>query len=417
MLSHSHLPPSYWSYAVSAATHIINRLPTPNLQNQSPWEVLYKSKPDLSHLRTFGCTCFPLLKPYNSHKLQPHTKPCIFLGYPALSKGYICLDPSTHRIYVTRHVLFNELEFLYEKNSSLSAGSLSSSNWEPSHACQSSVSSSSLHPFPTASPTSSFQSLSDPTFLSSLTQPSSSLPSTSLSHTDPPLPLPSSPPLSPPTSVPCQVPIPESSLLPQNPTPVPNTTSLTSIPTNTHPMTTRSKNGISKPKAFTAVQALTAKIDYTELEPPNFRVAMQYTNWSKAMDEEFEALQRQGTWILVPSHPCQNVVGCKWVYKLKRNSDGSISRYKARLVAKGFHQQYGVDFDETFSPVIKPPTVRIILSLAVQFNWPLRQLDVRNAFLHGHLKEEVYMAQPSGYVDSRFPNHVCKLQKSLYGLK
>ena len=86
-------------------------------------------------------------------------------------------------------------------------------------------------------------------------------------------------------------------------------------------------------------------------------------------------------------------------------------------MAKGFHQQYGVDFDETFSPVIKPPTVRIILSLAVQFNWPLRQLDVRNAFLHGHLKEEVYMAQPSGYVDSRFPNHVCKLQKSLYGLK
>ena len=73
--------------------------------------------------------------------------------------------------------------------------------------------------------------------------------------------------------------------------------------------------------------------------------------------------------------------------------------------------------DETFSPVIKPPTVRIILSLTVQFNWPLRQLDVRNAFLHGHLKEEVFMVQPSGYVDSRFPNHVCKLQKSLYGLK
>ena len=86
-------------------------------------------------------------------------------------------------------------------------------------------------------------------------------------------------------------------------------------------------------------------------------------------------------------------------------------------MAKGFHQQYGVDFDETFSPVIKPPTVRIILTLAVQFNWPLRQLDVRNAFLHGHLKEKVYMVQPSGYVDSRFPNHVCKLQKSLYGLK
>lgn len=156
-------------------------------------------------------------------------------------------------------------------------------------------------------------------------------------------------------------------------------------------MVTRSKNGISKPKAFIAIHALTAKIDYSELEPLSFKIAVQYHQWCKAMDEEFGALQRQDTWILVPSHPNQNVVGCKWVYKLKRNSDGSISHYKARLVAKGFHQQFGVDFDETFSPVIKPPTVRIILSLAVQFNWPLKQLDVRNAFLHGHLKETVHM--------------------------
>ena len=135
------------------------------------------------------------------------------------------------------------------------------------------------------------------------------------------------------------------------------------------------------------------------------------------MDEEFAALQRQGTWSLVPHSPSQNVVGCKWVYKLKLNCDGSINRYKARLVAKGFHQQYGVDFEETFSPVIKPPTVRIILSLAVQFDWPLGQLDVRNAFLHGHLREEVYMVQPLGYVDPSCPNHVYRLWKSLYGLK
>ena len=86
-------------------------------------------------------------------------------------------------------------------------------------------------------------------------------------------------------------------------------------------------------------------------------------------------------------------------------------------MAKGFHQQYGVDFEETFSLVIKPPTIKIILSLAIQFNWPLRQLDVRNAFLHSFLKEEVYMVQPSGYVDPIFPNHVYHLRKSLYGLK
>jgi hypothetical protein len=135
------------------------------------------------------------------------------------------------------------------------------------------------------------------------------------------------------------------------------------------------------------------------------------------MDEEFQALHKQGTWSLVSLPPNKNVVGCKWVYKLKYNSDGTIARYKARLVAKGFHQQYGVDFDEIFSPVIKPPTVRLVLFLAVSLNWPLRQLDVKNAFLHGALKEEVYMTQPQGYIDSQHPSHVCKLLKSIYGLK
>ena len=123
MLSHSNLPLSYWSYAISIATHIINRFPTPVLLNQSPWELLHKSKPGLSHLRTFGCNCFPLLKPYNSHKLQPHTKPCVFLGYPAYSKGYICLEPTTSRIFTSRRVLFNESKFLSLQSTSLSIDS------------------------------------------------------------------------------------------------------------------------------------------------------------------------------------------------------------------------------------------------------------------------------------------------------
>ena len=135
------------------------------------------------------------------------------------------------------------------------------------------------------------------------------------------------------------------------------------------------------------------------------------------MDEEYSALQRQQTWSLVPLVIGKNIVGCKRVFKLKRNSDGSISRYKARLVAKGFHQQHGIDFQETFSPVVKPPTIRLILALAVTYNWPLKQLDVRNAFLHGVMKKEVYMSQPPGYVATNLPQHVCRLHKSIYGLK
>ncbi|WVZ63086.1 hypothetical protein U9M48_012751 [Paspalum notatum var. saurae] len=123
------------------------------------------------------------------------------------------------------------------------------------------------------------------------------------------------------------------------------------------------------------------------------------------------------TWHLIPPCPQQNVVDCKWVYKMKRKADGNIDRYKARLVAKGFKQRYGPDYEETFSPVVKAATTRLVLSLAVSNQWCIRQLDVQNAFLHGVLEEDVYIKQPPGYEDKYFPRHVCKLDKSLYGLK
>lgn len=141
------------------------------------------------------------------------------------------------------------------------------------------------------------------------------------------------------------------------------------------------------------------------------------TVWQQAMAEEFGALVKQGTWTLVPPPSHGNVIGCQWIYKIKHNSDGSVARYKARLVANGIQQSEGMDYNETFSPVIKQPTIRVVLSLAVHHHWKLKQLDVSNAFLHGLLEEEVVMRQPRGYRDSAHFNFVCKLQKALYGLK
>jgi histone deacetylase 1/2 len=121
------------------------------------------------------------------------------------------------------------------------------------------------------------------------------------------------------------------------------------------------------------------------------------------------------TWRLVPSTRGQNVIDCKWVYKIKRKADGTVDRYKDRLVAKGFKHRYDIDYEDTFSPVVKAATIRLVLSLAVSRGWKLRQLDVKNAFLHGVLEEDVYMRQPPGY-ETRF-GHVCKFDKELYGLR
>ena len=132
------------------------------------------------------------------------------------------------------------------------------------------------------------------------------------------------------------------------------------------------------------------------------------------MDSEFQSFLRQNIWSLVPPPADKNIVTCKWVFTMMGLYQGiKLDWWQAR----GYLQQYGLDYDETFSPVMKPTTMRLLLALAVNYGWDLKQLDVSNAFLHGLLKEEVYMAQPQGYVDPSCPNHVYLLHKALYGLK
>jgi hypothetical protein len=135
------------------------------------------------------------------------------------------------------------------------------------------------------------------------------------------------------------------------------------------------------------------------------------------MSSEFDAFLKNNTWRLVPASEAHNLVWCKWVFRINRKADGSIDRYKARLVAKGFHQQAGIDYEDTFSLVTKPTTVRLVLSIAISSGWSIRQIDIQNAFLYGVLIEEVFMSQPPSYSHPQYLNHVCYLQKALYGLK
>lgn len=152
-------------------------------------------------------------------------------------------------------------------------------------------------------------------------------------------------------------------------------------------------------------------------EPSTISQALKHPSWCNAMQNEFNTLERNDTWSLVPPSEASKLVGCKWVYPTEYKPDGSIDRLKPRLVAKGFHQRPDIDYRETFSPVLKPATLRLILSLAISQKWSLRQLDINNAFLQGRLHENVYMSQPPSFFNPSLPHHVCKLNKAIYGLR
>ena len=271
--------------------------------------------------------------------------PCLFLGYSTTQSAYKCMDLNSSRIYLSRHVVFDESHFPFSTFAPVTIPSLSISGVKAQDLHIPAVPSIGLPPSSTttvltSSPTAS--SLSSP--------PPTQPPSTDIHpHTSP---------------------------------------AASQHPIRTHPMTTRSMNNIHKPKQL----YLATKYPLpSPKEPTCVSQALQDPKWRNAMSEEFTALVKHGTWELVPPSFTIKPIGCKWVFRIKHNSDGSISRYKARLVAKGFHQQHGFDYTETFSPVVKSMTIQTVLSIAVNNKWPLRQLDMNNAFLHGQLQENLFM--------------------------
>ncbi|PKU76821.1 Retrovirus-related Pol polyprotein from transposon TNT 1-94 [Dendrobium catenatum] len=364
LLTQASLPQHFWVDAMLTANTLINCLPSPNTKNKSPYEILFGKQPNYNYFKVFGCLCYPWLKPYTTTKLSPVSHPCVFLGYATSQKGYRCLDTHTNRIYTSNHVVFNESVFPFASNSQyLTTPPPVQSHTPPLL----------LVPISTTTPltvTTPNESLSNNT-MSSTHQPAT----TSQDNT--------------------QIVPPQHSRQPQG-----------------HHMLTRLKTGHQQPKKmFDLVHVIHSS------EPTTYQQAAKSEQWRTAMSQEFQALQSQGTWELVPPNASQNVLGSKWTFRTKFNSDGSIARYKARLVAKGYNQEYGIDYNETFSPVAKMPTVRILILIALHHNWTIHQLDVSNAFLHGTLSDTVYMHQPPGFQDSIHPNYVCRLKKALYGLK
>ncbi|WVZ83847.1 hypothetical protein U9M48_030944 [Paspalum notatum var. saurae] len=455
LLAKASMPLKFWDEAFLTATYLINMLPSKVIDYNTPVERLLHQKPDYTSLCIFGCACWPNLRPFNSRKLSFRSTRCVFLGYSSQHKGFKCLEPSSGRVYVSRDVVFDESIFPFEQLHP-NAGALlrqqilllpeftkgdvncddsifaNNHNPDSESTVQDNImqggSGRSYGPRPTENHQDNLQGLHDGVFHDfqddTLGQPAleqeEDLPASGASTTG--------------TSSAHDDASPTSQAVGESSTSTigspaatttndasPSLTSSYSSAANTTPVQrqrprTRLQSGISLPRQFTDGTVRWGNFSHTG-EPNSLEDALNDPKWKNAMQQEYDALIRNKTWHLVPQPKGTNLIDCKWVFKIKKKADGSIDRYKARLVAKGFKQRYGIDYEDTFSPVVKIATVRLVLSVAISRGWCLRQLDVQNAFLHGVLEEEVYMKQPPGFEDLRIPQHVCKLDKAIYGLK
>lgn len=390
LLAQASMPLQYWWDSFQNVVFLINRLPSTTINNLSPYFTLFNKHPDYSSIRVFGSACYPNLRSYNPHKFAYHTTKFFFLGLSGQHKGFHCLS-STGRLYISRHVIFNKDDFPFKEtflNTRKEEQPISSSSpllstmdfltWQ-SHTDTNTHNS---YSFNDESLDNGESSLSPPSCDNpSPSQPQETkqskeyIPVTDISQLEVQLDIPETQQSLADGAQPEQAEQPEF---------------------NTSRIVTRSMKGISKPnmKGMSKPKAPyvgSITVTSSATEPQSVTEAPSIPHWKQAMRHEFNALQRNHTWELVPYHSDLSIVDCKWMYKTKYKANGDIERFKARLVAKGFQQDPGVSFGNRFSPVARIAYIRIILALATALNWKVRQLDVNNAFLNVVLQENVYM--------------------------
>lgn len=351
----ANMPDEFWGLALQSASDIRNMCPVSG-QYKTPFEMFYGRKPDLGMVRVFGCDCFVQVP--NVHRRDPklgqRSMPGMFVGYSLASKAWRVATIEGGRLLVkdSRDVVFVENKFSHGKRRISCDPSLGYVDAGVEDACEE-------HP------------------CADDEQPD---------LVDVGLP-------EPPVTEAVGAPQPEGAAAPQV------------------RQSNRENRGVPPDRfAFSAQGGLTD-------EPKTLKEVQSrpdYDMWKQSMDAEMAALMSMGVYEVVPTPEHARVLGCRWVYKIKRDQLGNTEKYKSRIVVKGFQQTAGIDYEAIFAPVSRHATVRIVLAIATVMDLEVQQVDVNSAFLNGKLKEETYMKFPPGY---EIPGQVFLLKQALYGLK
>ena len=336
MLFNANMSKHFWAEAVTTAAYLVNRSPSSALQFKTPQEVWSGKPPDLSNLRIFGCLAYAHI---NQGKLEPKAIKGYFIGYPEGVNGFKiwCINGKPSRTLISRDVVFDEETMLHRRVET----ELTSTDLDRSEEDNQKVETSE------ESKVTEIDSRTDQRVHNNLKLDDYQL------------------------------------------------------------TRDRQRRVIKLPKRYGIADMVSYALAVAEEvigeEPTNYKQAMSSKDkkkWLSAMNEEIISLKKNNTWILVKKPQDKKLVGCKWIYKIKEGTaNGELPRHKARLVAKGFTQKHGVDFNEVFSPVVKYSSIRVLLAITAFNDLELDQMDVKTAFLHGSLEEEILMEQPEGFVE------------------
>lgn len=396
LLTESNLPPSFWGLAVLAYVHVMNRCPSRSRGDKTPYELFHKKKPSVKKFRVFGCAAYIHVQKEQRRALESHTQRCIFVGYPSERPGWMFWDPTTRKLVYSDSAVFDEREFPGTSQPKDPIPNLLPDIVET-----------------TQLPTDNEAPLDELAIL---------VAGRPITHPDTPNGAEYEPQL-------------EGNQVHHNDGDDDDDDDegedeinfARALATSTLKETTSADESqpsslITETIYIPLVDAVEYALSAMETEPRTLAEAMKRPDAEKYIEcaiEEVKAHLENGTWKVVRLPKGKRAIGSRWVFKIKRNADGSVDRYKGRIVAKGYSQREGVDYTETFAPTARFGAVRAVIALAAIEDMELESIDIATAFLNGEIDAEVYMTKPEGLEMPGYegPEWVLRLLKALYGIK